>query len=90
MTIYEIMNTPVCDEYAYDTWSEGNQGMGDDYAEHVIPLEIALKLETRLQQALKALKEEHKHRANHDWDDPEDRFPASCETCNRLKELETI
>ena len=47
--------TPLCDEQEYETWSEGNQGMGDDYAEHVVHADIARDLEQRLRHAAKKL-----------------------------------
>ncbi len=43
--------TPITDENKYKVWSEGNVGMGDEYAETVVPVEIARRLENLLVEA---------------------------------------
>lgn len=50
-----MSETPLTDEQTYQVWSEGNQGLGDEYAENVVPAEFARGLEIQL----KLLRERH-------------------------------
>jgi hypothetical protein len=43
-----MSTTPITDANEYLVWSEGNLGMGDDYADHVVSAEIARELENKL------------------------------------------
>ena len=49
-----MSDTPRTDEEEYQTWSEGNQGMGEEYAEHVAPSSLARQLERELHIATEA------------------------------------
>lgn len=51
-----MSNTPITDESEYMLWTEENYGMGDEYAEHVVPSDIARSLECKKNKALDALK----------------------------------
>lgn len=42
--------TPRTDKEAYKVWSEGNQGMGDDYAEEVVDADFARELEREVEE----------------------------------------
>jgi uncharacterized protein YajQ (UPF0234 family) len=43
-----MSTTPITDANEYKVSDEGNGGMGDDYAERVVPVEIARQLENSL------------------------------------------
>ncbi len=48
-------DTPICASEAYAVWSEGNQGMGEEYAEYVVPAATAKNLEIKLRKAIDLL-----------------------------------
>lgn len=53
------MNTPTpeTDSEAYKTWTEGNCGMGDEYADEVVDANFARKLERERNQLRKVCDE---------------------------------
>ena len=52
-----MSTTPITDANEYKVWSEGNFGMGDKYAEIVVPVEIAQQLENSLVEATRLLRQ---------------------------------
>jgi uncharacterized protein YmfQ (DUF2313 family) len=49
--LFEEGPAPWTDAAARAVWSEGNQGMGDDYAEHVVDANDVRRLERRCRAA---------------------------------------
>lgn len=41
-------DTPMTDAESIRVWSEGNQGLGDEYADEVVPAEFARCLERKI------------------------------------------
>jgi hypothetical protein len=51
-----MSTTPITDANMRKVWSAANDGMGDDYAEHVVDVEVAQQLELQLIEAKRLLR----------------------------------
>ncbi len=60
-----MSDTPLTDAESTKVWSEGNQGLGDEYAEEVVPTEFARSLERKIAQLEKQL--EGYRKDNESW-----------------------
>lgn len=93
-----MSGTPITDAEEYKTWSEGNQGMGDEYAEYVVPSSLARQLEEKLAtmtaakaRALEALVETNQRvRAEHAWCVNSIGHRDDCAACEQARENDAL
>ena len=63
----QVGTTPRTDATEYKLWTAANDGMGDEYAERVVPVDFARELELELNAAL--AEAEKARTCRHEYDD---------------------